>query len=88
MKLDWLVIRSETISLRIDRRVPPILLCLAVAVVVAMVMNLGRGEYPISPLDIVKTVLGIDTGNPDHVFVWEWRWQFLALSFKASHATH
>jgi iron complex transport system permease protein len=45
------------------------LLCLAVAVVVAMVMNLGRGEYPISPLDIVKTVLGIETGNPDHAFV-------------------
>ncbi|MBD2198073.1 MULTISPECIES: FecCD family ABC transporter permease [Calothrix] len=69
MKLDWLVIRSETISLRIDRRVPPMLLCLAVTVVVAMVMNLGRGEYPISPLDIIKTVLGIDTGNPDHAFV-------------------
>lgn len=69
MKVDWLVIRSETISLRIDRRVPPMLLCLAVMVVVAMVMNLGRGEYPISPLDIVKTVLGIDTGNPDHAFV-------------------
>jgi iron complex transport system permease protein len=69
MKLDWLVFRSETISLRIDRRVPSMLLCLAVAIVVAMVMNLGRGEYPISPVDIVKTVLGIDTGNPDHAFV-------------------
>ncbi|QXE25459.1 iron(III) dicitrate transport system permease protein [Richelia sinica FACHB-800] len=55
--------------MRIDRRVPPILLCLAVTVAVAMVMNLGRGEYPISPLDIVKTVLGINTGNPDHAFV-------------------
>ncbi|MCC5610314.1 iron ABC transporter permease [Nostoc sp. CHAB 5834] len=69
MKVDWLVIRSEGISFRIDRRVPPILLCLAVAVVVVMVMNLGRGEYPISPLDIIKTVLRIDTGNPDHAFV-------------------
>lgn len=69
MKVDWLLIRSETISFRIDRRVLPILLCLTVAIVVAMVMNLGRGEYPISPLDIIKTVLGIDTGNPDHAFV-------------------
>ncbi|BAY65764.1 iron(III) dicitrate transport system permease protein [Calothrix brevissima NIES-22] len=69
MKLDWLVLRSQTISLRIDRRLPPILLCLTVVVVVGMVMNLGRGEYPISPWDIVKTVLGIDTGNPDHGFV-------------------
>lgn len=69
MKVDWFVIRTETISLRIDRRIPPILLCLVVAIVVAMVMNLGRGEYAISPLDILKTLLGIDTGNPDHGFV-------------------
>ncbi|MFN6570076.1 iron ABC transporter permease [Dendronalium sp. ChiSLP03b] len=69
MKLDWLVIRFEAISFRLDRRVPLMLLCLAVVIVVAMVMNLGRGEYPISPFDIVKTVLGIDTGNPDHAFV-------------------
>lgn len=69
MKVDWFVIRTETISLRIDRRVPPILLSLVVAVVVAMVMNLGRGAYPISPLDILKTILGIDTGNVDHIFV-------------------
>ncbi|MBN4003819.1 iron ABC transporter permease [Nostoc sp. LPT] len=69
MKLDWLVIRSEVISFRIDRRVPLMLLCLTVVIVVAMVMNVGRGEYPISPLDIVKTVFGLDTGNPDHTFV-------------------
>ncbi|NJM72081.1 MAG: iron ABC transporter permease [Scytonema sp. RU_4_4] len=69
MNFDWLVIRSQAISFRIDRRVPVMLLCLAVVIVVAMVMNLGRGEYPISPWDIVKTVLGFDTGNPDHSFV-------------------
>ncbi|MBW4643291.1 MAG: iron ABC transporter permease [Goleter apudmare HA4340-LM2] len=69
MKVDWLVIRSSAISLRIDRRVPPMLLCLAVVIVVVMVMNVGRGEYPIAPLDIIKTVLGINTGNPDHAFV-------------------
>ncbi|MDZ8110279.1 MAG: iron ABC transporter permease [Nostoc sp. DedQUE12a] len=69
MKVDWLVIRSQAISFRIDRRVPIMVLCLALAIVVAMVMNLGRGEYPISPGDIVKTLLGFDTGNPDHAFV-------------------
>ncbi|MBE9034031.1 FecCD family ABC transporter permease [aff. Roholtiella sp. LEGE 12411] len=69
MSFNWLVIRSQAISFRIDRRVPVILLCLAVAIAVAMVMNVAKGEYPISPLDIVKTVLGLDTGNPDHPFV-------------------
>lgn len=69
MKLDWLVIRTPSVSLRFDRRVPPILLCLAVAIAVAMVVNVGQGEYPIALLDIVKTLLGLDTGNPDHAFV-------------------
>lgn len=69
MKLDWLVIRSEAISFRLDRRLPLMLLSLAVVIVVAMVMNLNRGEYPISPSDIVKTILSIDTGNPDYTFV-------------------
>ncbi|MCC5632715.1 FecCD family ABC transporter permease [Nostoc sphaeroides] len=69
MKVDWLVIRSQAISFRIERRVPIILLCLAVAIAVAMVMNVAKGEYPISPLDIVKTLLGLDIGNPDHSFV-------------------
>lgn len=69
MSFNWLVIRSQAISFRIDRRVPVILLCLSVVIAVAMVMNVGRGEYPISPLNIVKTVLGLDTGNPDHQFV-------------------
>ncbi|MBD2500000.1 FecCD family ABC transporter permease [Anabaena azotica] len=69
MKVDRLVIRSQKISFQIDRLVPLVLLCLAGLIMVAMVMNIGRGEYPISPWDIVKTVLGLDTGNPDHAFV-------------------
>lgn len=69
MKLDWLVIRSQSFSLRIDRRVPPMLFCLGAIALVGMVINIGRGEYPIAPFDIVKTLLGLDTGNPDHAFV-------------------
>ncbi|RUT10670.1 iron ABC transporter permease [Chroococcidiopsis cubana SAG 39.79] len=69
MKLDWLVIRSQSLSFRLDRRVPPVLLCLGAIALVGMVINVGRGEYPIAPLDIVKTLLGLDTGNPDHNFV-------------------
>ncbi|MBD2308670.1 iron ABC transporter permease [Chroococcidiopsis sp. FACHB-1243] len=69
MKLDWLVIRSQSLSFRLDRRVPPMLLCLGAIALVRMVINVGRGEYPIAPLDIVKTLLGLDTGNPDHNFV-------------------
>jgi iron complex transport system permease protein len=37
--------------------------------VAAIVINVQQGEYPISTPDIIKTLLGIDTGNPDHAFV-------------------
>lgn len=63
---DW---RSPVLSFRLDRRVPAIALLLLVIGFTAIVLNVGRGEYPIAVLDIVKTLIGIDTGNPDHAFV-------------------
>jgi iron complex transport system permease protein len=39
------------------------------ATIAGMIINIGVGEYPIAPWDVVKTVLGLDTGNPDHVFI-------------------
>jgi iron complex transport system permease protein len=71
MNKSWLVIRSGTlpISFRIDRRVPVVLLSLLVITLITTVMNVAQGYYPIAPVDIVKTILGIDTGNPDHGFI-------------------
>ncbi|MEA5617718.1 iron ABC transporter permease [Cronbergia sp. UHCC 0137] len=60
---------AEAISFRLDRRVPVIVICLGLIIMVAMVVNVGRGEYPIAFMDIIKTILGLDTGNPDHPFV-------------------
>jgi iron complex transport system permease protein len=34
-----------------------------------MVINIGVGEYPIAPLDVVKTVLRLPTDNADYHFV-------------------
>lgn len=63
---DW---RSPVLSFRLDRRVPTIALLLLSFGLAAIVLNVGRGEYPISVFDVVKTLVGIDTGNPDHGFV-------------------
>ena len=67
----WLVARIQrpALSLRIDRRVPPVLLAAIGVVLAAMVVNIGIGEYPIAPLDVVRTVIGLPTGEPDHVFI-------------------
>jgi len=64
-----LLIRSPMISFRVDRRLPILLLLLAILSFAAIILNVQQGEYPIAIIDIIKTLLGIDTGNPDHAFV-------------------
>ncbi|WP_088889167.1 FecCD family ABC transporter permease [Leptolyngbya ohadii] len=71
MPSSWLVLRSKQLplSLRVDRRTPAIVLGLAVLSLVVLVLSVGYGEYPISPLDVIRTLLGIETNNPDYAFV-------------------
>ncbi|WP_017317658.1 FecCD family ABC transporter permease [Mastigocladopsis repens] len=71
MKKDSLVFRSKTlsVSLRIPRRVPTVLFILILITLTAMVISLSQGEYPISPLAVIQTLLGLNTGNPDHAFI-------------------
>lgn len=64
-----LLIRCSLLSWRMDRRLPSLLLGLMLLSLAAIVANVQQGEYPISTLDIIKTLLGVDTGNPDHAFV-------------------
>ncbi len=53
--------RRLPISMLIDRRVPSVLLALAIAALVAMVVSVGSGEYRIPPLDVLKAALRIET---------------------------
>ncbi|NES94084.1 MAG: iron ABC transporter permease [Desertifilum sp. SIO1I2] len=71
MKRSWLVIRPAPfpISFRLDRRVPGVLLALGLVLLLGIVMNVGQGEYAISPGDVVKTLLGLEVDNPDYGFV-------------------
>lgn len=67
----WLVIRPRQlpVSFRIDRRVPLVLLLLALVTLAVMVMSVGYGEYAIPPLEVLKTLLSLQTQNADYVFV-------------------
>ncbi len=71
MTKQWLIIRSQVlpISFHLDRRVPAVLLILTLITLVAMVVSVGYGEYPIPPLDVVKTLLGLPTTNGDYAFI-------------------
>src|SRR5688572_4198624 len=65
----WLTVRARRLSFRVDRRVPPVLALALLATVAAMVVNIGVGEYPVPPLDVLRTVLGLPTGNEDYGFI-------------------
>jgi iron complex transport system permease protein len=71
MNKGWLVIRSRhfRVSFRLERRVPAVLLTLLLVTLAAIALNVGQGEYPIPPLEVVKTILGLETDNPDYPFV-------------------
>lgn len=65
----WVTIRTRNISLRIDRRVPMILLLLLLVMLAAMIVNIGVGDYPVPPLDVIRTLIGLPTGNEDYSLV-------------------
>jgi len=71
MNKGWLVIRSRRfpLSFRLERRVPTVLLTLLLITSVAMVISVGQGEYPVPPLEVLKTILGLETQNPDYYFI-------------------
>ncbi len=67
MQQSWLVVRPNRFpfSFRLDRRVPLVLLSAILVTLAIMVVNIGVGEYPIPPLDVIKTVLHLPTANFD-----------------------
>ncbi|MEM1171891.1 MAG: iron ABC transporter permease [Cyanobacteria bacterium P01_H01_bin.35] len=71
MKERWLVIRPQKfpISWRVERRVPIVLLVLVVLTLVTMILNVNFGAYPIPLIDVFKTIIGLETGNTDYVFI-------------------
>lgn len=71
VRAPWLTFRLNrpSWSFRLDRRAPWVLTLTLLVVVAVMVWNVGTGEYPIAPLDVVKTALRMDTGNKDYNFV-------------------
>ena len=64
-----LIFRAGRLSLRLDRRVPGVTLGLIFVTLAAMVWSVGYGEYPVPPLDVIRTILGWPTDNPDYGFI-------------------
>ena len=67
----WIVLRTPYLpfSVRVDRRVPRVLLLALLATLAVMVVNIGVGDYPIAPLDVIKSVLHLPPASADHDFI-------------------
>ncbi len=57
------------VSFRIDLRAVVVLIALGLVVLAGIVANVGYGEYPIGPLDVVRTVLGMEVGDGYYDFI-------------------
>ncbi|NEQ95445.1 MAG: iron ABC transporter permease [Cyanothece sp. SIO2G6] len=67
----WFVFRSDQfpVSFRLNWRVPGLLAVLGILILGTMVASVSYGEYPVPPLDVVKTLLRVGTNNTDYAFI-------------------
>jgi iron complex transport system permease protein len=56
-------------SFRLDLRVPNVLVTLIIVILLGIVISTAQGEYPIAILDVIRTILGLNTENADYNFV-------------------
>ncbi len=57
------------VSLRLDVRAAVVFAVLALATFAGVVANVGVGEYPIPPLDVVLALFGVESGDANHGFI-------------------
>lgn len=71
MTKSWLTVRSKfpPLSFRLHHRVPLVMLSLSLMTLIVLIVSVAYGEYPVPPLDVVKTILGLPTANPDFAFI-------------------
>jgi iron complex transport system permease protein len=59
----------RSVSLKVSLRVVWVVLALGLVAFAGLVANVGYGEYPISPLDVVRTLFGARTGDESYAFI-------------------
>lgn len=58
MSARHVVLRRRGLSVRLERRALAVLVVLAAVAAAAFVLEVGRGEFPIAPLDVLATLTG------------------------------
>ncbi|CAN5652945.1 iron ABC transporter permease [soil metagenome] len=64
-----MTLRTGGASFRVDLRAVVVVLILGLVSVAGIIANVGYGEYPIAPLDVVRTVFGVEAGDDNYDFI-------------------
>ena len=64
-----MTLRTRGVSFRLDLRAVAVILSLGLVSAAGIVANVGYGEYPIAPADVVRTVLGLEAGDGNYDFI-------------------
>jgi iron complex transport system permease protein len=80
----WVTVRPRRIpvSFRLHHRVLPVLAALVILTGVMLVISTSYGEYYIAPLDVVRTILGLETQDATNydLVIWTFRLPRIVLA--------
>lgn len=63
------VVRAGSFSFKLDLRAVFVFIVLGIVALAGIIANVGVGEYPISPLDVIRTILGFETQDGNYSFI-------------------
>jgi len=78
----WNVIRVRGLSFKLDRRALPVFIVLTLLGIGILVTSISYGEFDITPIEVLQTVLGIETEDSRHeLVVWTFRMPRILVAF-------
>ncbi|MDN5696676.1 MAG: iron ABC transporter permease, partial [Rubrobacter sp.] len=62
-------LRGGAFSLKLDLRSALVFVIISLVAFAGVVANVGHGEYPIPPLDVIRTIFGFETSDSSYSFI-------------------
>ncbi len=78
----WYTLRIGQFSYKLDRRTIPIFVILSLIGIGVLVTSVSYGEFDITPIEVLQTILGIETDDSRHeLVVWTFRLPRILVAF-------
>ncbi|MEO1644217.1 MAG: iron chelate uptake ABC transporter family permease subunit, partial [Chloroflexota bacterium] len=78
----WHTFRLGSFSFKVDRRALPVFIALTLVGLGVLVTSISYGEFDITPLEVLRTILGMETDDTRHeLVVWTFRMPRILVAF-------